>query len=319
MNVTELARKLKITTTQLYDHLPKMGYDIGRRAIKIDNAVAMKVLKQWSAYQIALKKQAEDAERTAESEETGKPQEKEIIRLPLVITVREFAEKTNLPVTKVVQTLMNNGILTAMNEKIDYETAAILAEDLGFKVEKESADMDTSGLFAQDIIEKAIQEEDSEKLLPRPPIVVVMGHVDHGKTSLLDSIRKANVIAGESGGITQHIGAYQAKKILQKTGEERILTFIDTPGHEAFTTMRSRGAKVADIAILVVAADDGMRPQTEEAIKIIKAANLPLVVAINKIDKPGANIEKVKRELSDIGLLPEDWGGSTTCVPISAK
>lgn len=318
MNVTELSRKLKITTSQLYDHLPKMGFDIGRRAIKIDNAVAMKVLKQWSAYQAALKKELEEEKKSTESE-TAQPQEKQTIRLPLVITVREFAEKTNLPVTKVMQTLMNNGILTAMNEKIDYETAAILAEDLGFKVEKESADTDTSALFAHDVIEQAIKEEDPTQLLPRPPIVVVMGHVDHGKTSLLDAIRKTNVIASESGGITQHIGAYQAKKTLQKTGEERVLTFIDTPGHEAFTTMRSRGAKVADIAILVVAADDGMRPQTEEAVKIIKAAGLPLVVAINKIDKPGANIEKVKRELSDIGLIPEDWGGSTTCVPISAK
>jgi len=319
MNVTELARKLKITTLQLYDHLPKMGFDIGRRAIKIDNAVAMKVLKQWSTYQATLKKQLEEEQKSVESEEVGQPQEKQVIRLPLVITVREFAEKTNLPVTKVVQTLMNNGILAAMNEKIDYETAAILAEDLGFKVEKESADTDTSAIFAQDMIEQTIKEEDPKKLLSRPPIVVVMGHVDHGKTSLLDAIRKTNVIAGEAGGITQHIGAYQAKKTLQKTGEERVLTFIDTPGHEAFTTMRSRGAKVADIAILVVAADDGMRPQTEEAVKIIKAAGLPLIVAINKIDKPGANIEKVKRELSDVGLIPEDWGGSTTCVPISAK
>lgn len=316
MNVTELARKLKITTAQLHEHLPKMGFDIGRRAIKIDNAVGMKVLRQWSQYQATLKKQTEG--ETAEEKET-EPKEKIIIKLPLVITVRDFATRTNLPVTKVIQTLMNAGILAALNEKIDFDTASILAEDLGFGVEKEEAGFGEPQIFGGDIIKDELQKEDQKKLKTRPPVVVVMGHVDHGKTSLLDTIRKTNIMGGEAGGITQHIGAYQTKKMMKKTGEERIITFIDTPGHEAFTTMRSRGAKIADIAILVVAADDGMRPQTHEAAKIIKAAELPIVVAINKIDKPGANIEKVKRELSDIGLIPEDWGGKTPCVPISAK
>ncbi len=317
MNVTELARKLKITTSQLYDHLPQMGFDVGRRAIKIDDSVAMKVLKSWSQYQSTLKKKL-DKEKDA-AEITSRREEKKTIRLPLVITVRDFAARTNLPVTKIIKTLMDNGILAALNEKIDFETAAILSEDFGFTVEKEYESQQEIEFFQKDIVKDAIAQENPKKLMPRPPVVIVMGHVDHGKTTLLDSIRATTVASGEAGGITQHIGAYQTHKIMKKTGEGRTITFIDTPGHEAFTTMRSRGAKIADIAILVVAADDGLRPQTQEAIKIIKAAELPMIVAINKIDKTGANIEKVKRELSDIGLIPEDWGGKTICVPISAK
>lgn len=317
MNITELTRRLKITTAQLYEHLPQMGFDVGRRAIKIDDAVAMKILKSWSQYQSKIKKQR-DEEKDKE-EKISRREENKTIRLPLVITVRDFAERTNLPVTKVIQTLMNNGILAALNEKIDFETASILSEDFGFSVEKEEETLGEATLFQKDLVKEAIENEDPKKLLGRPPVVVVMGHVDHGKTTLLDSIRTTTVAKGESGGITQHIGAYQTHKTMKKTGEERIITFIDTPGHEAFTTMRSRGAKVADIAILVVAADDGLRPQTQEAIKIIKAAALPMIVAINKMDKAGANIEKVKRELSDSGLIPEDWGGATICVPISAK
>lgn len=317
MNITELARKLKTTTTQLYDHLPKMGFDVGRRAIKINDAVAMKVLKSWGQYQTNLKR---EKEKVADQEAVhARVQEKRTVCFPLVITVREFAERTNLPVTKVIQTLMNNGILAALNEKIDFETATILAEDFGFSVDKKPEIPEEKTLFQVDSIKDALAQEDPKKLVSRPPVVVVMGHVDHGKTTLLDSIRTANVVQGESGGITQHIGAYQLTKKMKKTGEDRTITFIDTPGHEAFTTMRSRGARVADIAILVVAADDGLRPQTHEAIKIIKAAELPMIVAINKIDKAGANIEKVKRELSDIGLIPEDWGGKTICAPISAK
>ena len=317
MNVTELTRRLKITSAQLYEHLPQMGFDIGRRAIKIDDTVAMKIIRSWSQYQSTIKKQREQEKDVAEI--TSRREEKKTIHLPLVITVRDFAERTNLAVTKVISTLMNNGILAALNEKIDFETAAILAEDLGFSVEKEEETLGEMALFQKDMVKECLEKEDPKKLIARPPIVVVMGHVDHGKTTLLDSIRTTTIAKGEAGGITQHIGAYQTHKIMKKTGEQRTITFIDTPGHEAFTTMRSRGAKVADIAILVVAADDGLRPQTQEAVKIIKAADIPMIVAINKMDKAGANIEKVKRELSDIGLVPEDWGGKTICVPISAK
>ncbi len=317
MNVSELARKLKITTDQLHEVLPQIGIDIGRRAIKIDDRTAFKVLREWPRYQHLL---ASKAETSAEEAVEVAPKEKTVVTLPAVITVRDFAVALNIPVTKLIQTLMNNGILAALNEKIDYDTAAIIAEDLGFVPQKKSADDQSLPTPAvTDPIREIIEHEDREALAPRPPIIVVMGHVDHGKTTLLDALRQTNVVAGESGGITQHIGAYQVSATMKKTGEQHLITFLDTPGHEAFTTMRSRGARVADIAILVVAADDGVKPQTIEAIKIIQAAGTPMVVAINKMDKPDANIDRVKRELSDHGLIPEDWGGKTTCVPISAK
>lgn len=316
MNITELARKLKVTSAQLYELFPQIGIDVGRRAIKIDDKVAHKILKNWSAYQpLLFKKPAEEKPL-----EDVVPVEKKPVSIPAVISVRDFAVLLNLPVTKLIVTLMNNGILSALNERIDYDTASIIAEDLGFAPSQLSdTESDDTALTAIDFIKTTIEAEESESLIPRPPVVVIMGHVDHGKTSLLDAIRTTNVIATESGGITQHIGAYQVLKKMKASGHDKYITFIDTPGHEAFTTMRSRGAKIADIAILVVAADDGIKPQTIEAIKIIRAAGLPLIVAINKMDKPGADLDRVKRELSDQGLIPEDYGGSTICVPISAK
>ncbi|MBI4253218.1 translation initiation factor IF-2 [Candidatus Uhrbacteria bacterium] len=315
MNISELSRKLKITSNQLYDLFPQIGIDVGRRAIKIDDKVAHKILKNWSEYRLLLFKKPAEEEKKDDAPEAEKPS----VSIPSVITVRDFAVLLNLPVTKLLATLMNNGILTALNEKIDYETASIIAEDLGYRPRHQTTQEADNTLAPSDTIKDVLDREDQSTLVPRPPVVVVMGHVDHGKTSILDAIRKTNVIAGEAGGITQHIGAYQIVRKIDSTGEDRLITFIDTPGHEAFTTMRSRGAKIADIAILVVAADDGIKPQTTEAIKIIRAAALPLVVAINKIDKNGADIDRVKRELSDTGLIPEDWGGSTVCVPISAK
>ena len=316
MNISELARKLKVTTHQLHEVLPLMGIDVGKRAVKIDDNLARKVLKNWNHYQALLIK-LKDAQELAVSL-PEEPREKQMVRLPHIMTVRDFSVLLNIPVTKVIQTLMNNGILAAMNEKIDFDSASIIAEDLGFIPEHETGETIEEAASGIDII-KDLMEREKDALVSRPPVVVVMGHVDHGKTKLLDSIRKTNVIAQESGGITQHIGAYQVTKLFKNTGEEKTLTFLDTPGHEAFTTMRSRGARIADIAILVVAADDGVKPQTVEAIKIIKAANLPVVVAINKIDKPDANMERTKRELSEHGLIPEDWSGNTICVPISAK
>ncbi len=316
MNVSELARKLRITTTQLHEALPHMGFDIGRRAIKIDNAVALKIMRGWPVYQQSRKKAAEEAKT---EERASLPAEKRTVAIPAVISVRDFAVLLNIPVTRLIQTLMNNGILAALNEKIDYDTAAIIAEDLGFIAAKQLVDANDGQLAAStvDPIKAIIEQEDSKNLIHRPPVVVVMGHVDHGKTTLLDTLRKTSVVASESGGITQHIGAYQVA--VDHADRKGTITFIDTPGHEAFTTMRSRGAKIADIAILVVAADDGVKPQTVEAQKIIQSAGIPLVVAINKIDKPDANLDRVKRELSDCGLIPEDWGGKTICVPISAK
>ena len=233
--------------------------------------------------------------------------------LPDVFTVREFAAALNLPVTTLMHELMKNGILVAMNERIDFDTAQIIAEDLGYEVKRKN---ESEASIEETEEETALQEalaSDSKDVQPRPPVIVVMGHVDHGKTRLLDAIRSTNVIDTEAGGITQHIGAYQVEK------QDKKITFIDTPGHEAFTVMRSRGARVADIAILVVAADDGVKPQTIEAIKIIHAAKLPYVVALNKMDKAEANPDKVKKELSEYGVLVEEWGGDVPIVPISAK
>lgn len=315
MNVSELARKLRITTSQLHEALPHMGFDIGRRAIKIDNAVALKILRGWPVYQQSKKRAAEEAKT---EERAALPAEKRTVAIPAIITVRDFAVLLNIPVTRLIQTLMNNGILAALNEKIDYDTAAIIAEDLGFIAQKQA--LEDEGAAVQttaDPIKALLELEDPKTLKHRPPVVVVMGHVDHGKTTLLDTLRKTSVVATESGGITQHIGAYQVD--VSHAERKGTITFVDTPGHEAFTTMRSRGAKIADIAILVVAADDGVKPQTVEAQKIIQSAGIPMVVAINKIDKPDANLDRVKRELSDHGLIPEDWGGKTICVPISAK
>lgn len=313
MNLTELARKLQITTQELKDVLPELGFDIGQRAIKIDDRVAQKIIENWSTYKKELekKKTAAKEEVTKEINENAQIG-KVIVKLPQVVTVRDFATRLNLPVSVVIKELMKNGILASLNERIDYETAAIVAEDMGFEVEK-IEEVISEEDFVGDKIKELIGKEDKSKLKPRPPVIVVMGHVDHGKTKLLDAIRKTHVVESEAGGITQHIGAYQA------VYKDRVLTFIDTPGHEAFTAMRSRGAKIADIAILVVAADDGVQPQTKEAIKIIEAAKLPLIVAINKIDKPEANIDKIKQELAALNLVPEDWGGKTICVPISAK
>jgi len=215
-----------------------------------------------------------------------------------------------VPVTNLVMELMRNGVMASLNQDIDFETASIITEDMGFKVELSEEKV---GEDKDDKLQKNFGRKVKKGGSARPPVVVVMGHVDHGKTKLLDAVRETNIVDGEAGGITQHIGAYQAKK------DDRLLTFIDTPGHEAFSAMRSRGAQVADIAILVVAADDGVQPQTIEAVSHIRQAGLPFIVAINKIDKPDANIDKIKTELANIDLNPEDWGGKTICVEISAK
>lgn len=235
-----------------------------------------------------------------------------IIEIPEVITVKEFAEKTALGAARVIGELMKNGILANINQQIDFDTAQIIADDFKVKIKKKVGEASAEDMFAGNL-DALLKEDDVSTLKPRPPIVVVMGHVDHGKTTLLDKIRNANVVAGESGGITQHIGAYQ----VELNGKR--ITFLDTPGHEAFTAMRARGAKVTDIAILVVAADEGIKPQTIEAIQHAQGANVPIIVAINKIDKEGADPDRVKGELGEYGLVPEEWGGKTIMVPVSAK
>ncbi len=315
MNATELARQLKITTDELFDKLPQLGFDIGRRAIKIDDRIASKIIDVWKSNIKDEREKDRIAEirgETAPTEEAAPAETKEAL-IPATITVRDFAAVLNLPVNKVLTELLKNGVLTSMNERIDFDTASIVGEELGYKINLDEAKVeDSSATEAQQKLKDILNTETGNWEV-RPPVVVVMGHVDHGKTKILDAIRKADVVSQESGGITQHIGAYQVRK------NGRLITFIDTPGHEAFTAMRSRGARIADIAILVIAADDGIQPQTKEAIKIIQDANLSFIVAINKIDKPEANIEKIKQALAQINLAPEDWGGKTICVPVSAK
>jgi translation initiation factor IF-2 len=235
------------------------------------------------------------------------------ISLPESITVKKFSETLSLPLNTVITELMKNGILATINERIDFETASIIAADLGFEVSEEVTEKE-SGMTLEKLIEiLKTEKETGENLKKRPPVVTILGHVDHGKTTLLDTIRKTNVVAKEAGGITQHINAYQVKR------KGQLITFVDTPGHEAFSAMRERGVSLADIAVLVVAADDGVRPQTKEVIEYLLAKKIPTVVAINKIDKPGINIQRVKQELGENGILLEDWGGDVLSAKISAK
>jgi translation initiation factor IF-2 len=223
-----------------------------------------------------------------------------------VLTVKELAEVMKKTATDVIKKFMGMGLMVTLNQEVDFDSAAIVAEEFGITAHKRVE------ISEEDILFDDTDDEEKD-LESRPPVVTVMGHVDHGKTSLLDAIRETNIIEKEAGGITQHIGAYTVKI------HDRIITFLDTPGHEAFTSMRARGAQVTDIAVLVVAADDGIMPQTIEAINHAKAANVTVIVAINKIDKVGANPDKVKQDLTSYGLVPEEWGGDIICVPVSAK
>lgn len=238
---------------------------------------------------------------------------KKAVELPLSITVKELADLLGVTPVQIVKQLMRNGVMANVNQTLDYDMAAVVATDLGFDVREAPKSVSQSLAPAATKKYRRFYEEPSQDQVIRPPVVTIMGHVDHGKTSLLDAIRKTNVTASEAGGITQHIGAYQVEV------DGRRITFLDTPGHEAFTAMRARGAQVTDIAILVVAADEGVMPQTIEALDHARAAGVPIVVAINKIDKPGANPDMVKKQLGEHNVMFEEWGGDVIAVPVSAK
>lgn len=296
MNLSSLSSELNLSIQELREKATAKGFFISPRANKIDNQLAKQIMATLGDNTKAKPVLAEDA------------QDKKI-KIPSFIKVRDFALLLNRQVTDVIKVLIKNGVMATINEEIDFETATIIAQDMGFEVEAEGTETD----FGLGFLQQELDAQNKDNLKERPPIVAIMGHVDHGKTTLLDTIRTTSVVSGESGGITQHIGAYQVKK------NGKLITFLDTPGHEAFVEMRARGANVTDIIVLVVAADDGVRPQTIEVINRAKFTNTPLIVAINKVDKETANTMRVKQELAEHGVLTEDWGGKTVAVEISAK
>lgn len=284
-----------MSAQQLRFKMNAAGFRISPRANKIDNYLAKQVLQSFAPKVVV------DPKTVVLKD----------ISLPKVMSVKELAQTLQLDIATVIKKLIMNGVMATINEEIDYDTAAIVASDLGFNV-SETVEA-TTRLGVGYVPEVLAQEKISapNDFVTRPPLVAVMGHVDHGKTTLLDKIRKTAVVATESGGITQHIGAYQVKR------KEKTITFLDTPGHEAFAAMRARGANVTDIIILTVAADDGVKPQTVEVINRAKLTQTPMIVAINKIDKADANVERVKKELADFGVLIEEWGGNVPVAKIS--
>ncbi|MBN1564039.1 MAG: translation initiation factor IF-2 N-terminal domain-containing protein, partial [Anaerolineae bacterium] len=244
------------------------------------------------------------------------PQEKQVLELPEFMTVRELADLMEASPIEVMKELISNGIMASINQQIDFDTAAIVADGLGYEARpRRAADVEEKiGKAEAQEWRQLYQKHDAADLVKRPPVVTFLGHVDHGKTSLLDQIRRTQVQIGEAGGITQHIGAYQI------THGDRLITFLDTPGHEAFTAMRSRGAQGADLAVLVVAADDGVMPTTREAVAHARAAQVPIIVALNKTDLPSANPDRAKQQLAEeLDLRTDEWGGDTLVVPVSAK
>ncbi len=305
----EIAREIE--KIEIGDEISQVEHEL---EAKLEREIIEKQQKQTAGSQRKQKKIAKKnlAKLEERQEVEVKVEDDGTIVLPENMTVRELAVKISKPIPIVLVKMKQNGIIANLKENIDYETAAIIAEELGVKVKKEAEELTGEDLFRGDL-KSLLANEEPEQLKKRPPVISIMGHVDHGKTSILDYIRQTKVADKEAGGITQRIGAYQ----VEVNGEK--VSFLDTPGHEAFTVMRARGARATDIAILVVAANEGVKPQTLEAINHAKAAEIPIVVAINKMDIAGANPDKVKKELAENDLNPDDWGGDTPCVPVSAK
>lgn len=286
------------------------------RKIEVDPKVAAEAKKKHEEQQQKSKEEREQEalEKKAMERKKKKTQvlvKKEgVVEIPDLISIKEFSEKVGVPAGEIIAVLMKNGVMATLTQSIDFDTFSIVAPEIDVQIKRAEGQATAEDLKSQNL--EQLLSDDQENLEERPAVIVVMGHVDHGKTRILDAIRNTKVIEGEAGGITQHIGAYQIEK------KGKVLSFLDTPGHEAFTSMRARGAKTADIAILVVAADEGMKPQTIEALNHAREAGLPIIVAVNKIDKPEANLDKVKGELTSHELSPEDWGGDTVVVPVSA-
>jgi translation initiation factor IF-2 len=323
--IYELAKELKVSSKDLMELLQELGFSVKNHMSTISEEEAEQVTQllagpevdkeefDWpdsddESSEFERKKKDKGKKKKQAVTTTGRDEEPKnsVVELPDSLTVKELAEKLGQVPKNLVKKLMDMGVMAALNQEIDYETARVVAEKLGIETKPAQLEQDT------DTVSSEIEEDDPASLRPRSPVVTVMGHVDHGKTSLLDAIRETKVTAGEAGGITQHIGA----SVVEYQGKE--IVFLDTPGHEAFTAMRARGAQVTDIAVLVVAADDGVMPQTVEAINHARAAEVPIIVALNKMDRPNAQPDRVKQQLTEYGLVVEEWGGDTICVPVSA-